>query len=126
MKTHSGRSKLSQLLRMHLNDVQDYLLYQDELELVMVYQKLGAGDVTIAELADMLSETHLPFYRFLIGKRHEQREWIPFEGESFESFARTGVVKAFNNLNSYTDKKEKFKTRCLVWLRRNSLQVVSI
>ena len=126
MKNHSERSKLYRLLRTHLNDVQDYLLYQDELELVRVYQILMAGDVTIAELADILSETHLPFYRFLIGKRHEQRERIPFEGESFESFARTGVVMAFNNLNSYSDKKEKFKARCLLWLRRNSLQVVSV
>ena len=98
----------------------------DDLETELKSATIIEFEDHLSELADILSETHLPFYRFLIGKRHEQREWIPFEGESFESFARTGVVMAFNNLNSYSDKKEKFKARCLLWLRRNSLQVVSV
>ena len=110
-------------LAKHLGCIQDYMLYEDEIELVRCLNGLRGGkELSITDVSSRLSNTNLPYYRFLIGTGREQQGWTPFHSaESFNEFSESGSVMAFNSFNSMTDKRSLFQTRLTKWLRRTLL-----
>lgn len=100
------------------------MLYEDEISLVHYMNGFrGGSEFTIIQVANCLTNSPLPLYRFIKGVRAEQEEWIPFKTNmTFDEFCNGGQVKAFNGYTGCTLKRNSFKENCTKWLRKKYIK----